>query len=146
MIPSIQPASIAAADNTISTSLYIQQFRPFTSVHSTDAIEEMVSLDWQREAIEVEFNRLLDKWREERSAASSFVVVNATHPAYQRIIGMGPRVLPFIVRELERKNDHWYWALKAISGEDPVTPESRGRMREMRDAWLRWAREKHYAR
>lgn len=66
------------------------------------------------------------------------------HPAYQGIIGLGPIALPLILRELEKELDHWFWALKAISGEDPVSPQNRGKMREMTDAWLNWGREKGY--
>ena len=63
------------------------------------------------------------------------------HPAYQQIIGMGPAVVPLLLRELEREVDHWFWALKAITGADPVPPASRGKVREMAEAWLRWGRE-----
>jgi len=66
------------------------------------------------------------------------------HPAYQQIIGLGPPALPLILAELDRELDHWFWALKAISGEDPVPIESRGNMREMANAWLKWGREKGY--
>jgi hypothetical protein len=64
----------------------------------------------------------------------------ATHPAYQRIIGMGPEALPHIFRRLESGPDHWFWALRAITGVDPVPPEDRGRMVKMREAWLNWAK------
>lgn len=43
----------------------------------------------------------------------------AMHPAYQRIIGLGPEVAPLLLRELERQPDHWFWALKALTGADP---------------------------
>jgi hypothetical protein len=60
--------------------------------------------------------------------------------SYQRIIGLGPAVLPLIFRELERETDHWFWALAAITGANPVQPESRGSVPEMAQAWLAWAR------
>jgi hypothetical protein len=63
------------------------------------------------------------------------------HPAYQQIIGMGVDALPLILRELEREPDHWFWALEAITGENPVPPTDRGRLNEMARAWLRWASE-----
>ena len=34
--------------------------------------------------------------------------------------------------------DHWFPALKSISGEDPVPPEDRGKVRRMTKAWLAW--------
>ena len=38
--------------------------------------------------------------------------------------------------ELRREPDHWFWALIAITGEDPVAPKDRGKLQEMTDAWL----------
>lgn len=64
------------------------------------------------------------------------------HPAYQAIIGMGPDALPFILEDLRQNAGHWYWALKAISNEDPVVPRDRGSIRNMKTAWLRWGETK----
>ena len=52
-------------------------------------------------------------------------------PSYQRIIGLGSAVVPLLLRELERQPDHWFWALKAITGADPVPAASRGKLHEM---------------
>jgi hypothetical protein len=93
-----------------------------------------------------EFERLVEEWQAQRSKSSSFAGRDAILPAYQRIIGMGPKALPLILRALAKQNDNWYWALKAISGEDPVSPEDRGKTRVMREAWLRWGRAKGYVR
>ena len=64
------------------------------------------------------------------------------HPAYQQIIGMGPKALPFILRALEKDIDHWFWALQAITGEDTVPQEDMGDMAKMREIWLAWGRER----
>ena len=61
-----------------------------------------------------------------------------SHPAYQEIIGMGPAAVPFIFSELEREPDNWFWALKAITGEDPVPEEHRGDVALMAKDWLAW--------
>jgi hypothetical protein len=61
------------------------------------------------------------------------------HAAYQEIIGMGARALPFILAELETDPDHWFWALKAITGADPVPDEHRGNLDLMARDWLSWA-------
>jgi hypothetical protein len=99
----------------------------------------------ERATFEIRFNELLLEWKSTRPASSSSTVI-AMQPAYQQIIGMGAPVVPFILRELSRELDHWFWALKAITGQDPVSPEHRGRMRDMAADWLRWGREKGYAR
>ncbi|MFY9821612.1 MAG: hypothetical protein WAM82_09520 [Thermoanaerobaculia bacterium] len=84
------------------------------------------------------FLRLTKSWREATQYISSTTDM-VMHPAYQRIIGMGPAALPLILRELAREPDHWFWALQAITGEDPVPPAARGNLSKMTDAWLRWA-------
>lgn len=64
------------------------------------------------------------------------------HPAYQAIIGMGAPALPLILEDLRQNSGHWYWALKAISNEDPVAPGDRGAIKKMKEAWLRWGEAK----
>lgn len=102
-----------------------------------------VSLGVAVEDAESLFNRLTSQWRQERGA-TSLVSQMAMQPSYQRIIGMGPAAIPFILRELENQPDHWFWALKSITGENPVRPSQRGKMKEMADAWLDWARKRGY--
>jgi hypothetical protein len=98
-----------------------------------------IIVEISRSALETEFQSLVKKWRRETAVFSS-ITRKVLHPAYQRIIGMGPAVLPLILQELERKPAHWFWALNAISGEDPVRPE------DDFDAavsdWLQWGRDK----
>ena len=86
------------------------------------------------------FQALAETWRREVQFLSS-VTEMVLHPAYQRIIGMGTAVVPHLLRELERRPDHWFWALTAITGADPVKPEDRGKLRKMTEAWLRWGKE-----
>jgi hypothetical protein len=89
-------------------------------------------------ALQRTFSALADEWRRETAPLSS-VTSLVLHPAYQRIIGMGRAALPLILAELSRQPDHWFWALRAITGENPVTEEDAGDLRRMRDAWLRLA-------
>ena len=89
------------------------------------------------------FRRLVAQWHAERGPTSSISQM-AMHPAYQQIIGMGMEVVPLLLGELTRELDHWFWALKAITGVDPVPPASRGKMRDMAEAWFRWGRQQGY--
>ncbi len=57
--------------------------------------------------------------------------------SYQQIIGMGPTALPLIANDLKNGPDHWGWALKAITGEDPVPAEHAGDLEAMRRDWLK---------
>lgn len=86
------------------------------------------------------FEEWVAAWRREREPVSSPRQM-AMHPAYQRIIGMGPAALPLILRELERQPDHWFWALQAITGVDPVPADARGNMRDMAGAWVAWGKD-----
>jgi len=93
--------------------------------------------------LEAEFNRLAEKWRTE-TRMLSLVTHKSMHPTYQRIIGMGKPVIPLILQDIEQKPDHWFWALRAITGENPVKPEQVGRMKLMAQAWIQWAKEHGY--
>ncbi len=66
------------------------------------------------------------------------------HPAYREIIGMGDIVVPMILRELEQAPDHWFSALKTITGVNPVPEEHRGDLRSMAEDWTKWGRENGY--
>ena len=54
---------------------------------------------------------------------------------------MGHPALPLILKELERETDHWFWALEAISGENPVPAEQVGQVEKMAQAWIEWGRQ-----
>jgi hypothetical protein len=93
----------------------------------------------------IKFTTLVNQWKGGRSATSS-VTDMITHPAYQKIIGMGKGVVPFIISELRadgEEPDHWFWALRILTDVDPVRPEDRGDIVKMANAWLEWA-EKEY--
>lgn len=96
-----------------------------------------------REELEKEFMELVEEWHRE-TGMMSLVSKMVMHPAYQRIIGMGQPVIPLILRELEREPDHWFWALRAITGANPVKPEQQGRLKQMAQAWIQWGKEHGY--
>ncbi len=86
------------------------------------------------------FQRLAAKWREQSRFLSNSVQIAMLEP-YQRIIGMGEGVVPLILEEMRREPGHWFWALQAITEEDPVPTDARGKVREMTVAWLKWGRQ-----
>lgn len=91
----------------------------------------------------IKFLELKNQWKEETAMLSSITEISM-NPAYQQIIGMGQIAIPLILSELKKKPDHWFWALKSITGEDPVLQEQRGRLKEMAGAWLKWGKGKGY--
>uniref|UniRef100_UPI0025F0A497 hypothetical protein n=1 Tax=Microcoleus sp. bin38.metabat.b11b12b14.051 TaxID=2742709 RepID=UPI0025F0A497 len=97
----------------------------------------------QQTELATTFYQLVEQWKTETRGISSTEQLSL-HPAYQQIIGMGPDVIPLLLREIEKKSGRWFWALKAISREEPVTPEQQGKTKETIAAWLNWGREKGY--
>jgi hypothetical protein len=92
------------------------------------------------ETIEQRFRRLADAWR---SVAPSHPrnPVRYDHPIYQEIVGLGPAVVPHLLRALQEYPRDWFWALHVITGADPIAPEEQGDFSAMREAWLRWGRK-----
>jgi hypothetical protein len=83
------------------------------------------------------FAALAERWREDTRYLSSSTAI-FMHPAYQEIIGMGPAVLPFMLRDMLETESHWFWALRAITGENPVDVRSRGNVERMMTGWRGW--------
>lgn len=114
---------------------------------STDAIFSLANVRKAtpifKEFVVKRFEKLAAEWKAARNQISSGTEM-FLHPAYQKIIGMGPEVVPLILREMEANLDHWFWALKAITEKDPVPPAHRGRLKLMAKDWLNWARKQGY--
>jgi hypothetical protein len=82
-------------------------------------------------------------WRVETAYVSSSSDLVA-HSAFQEIVGMGPAVIPLLLRQLEDRTGHWHRALRLITGADPVPPADRGNTDRAAEAWLRWGKEQGY--
>lgn len=89
------------------------------------------------------FSVLADEWESERPKGAD-VATAVQHPAYQRIIGMGPGAISPILCRLKKKPGHWFWALHCITGDNPVPAESEGNVAQMAQAWIEWGRERGY--
>lgn len=100
-----------------------------------------ISRQWATPALR--FLNLKQEWEDDTAMLSSITEI-AMHPAYQQIIGMGPLAIPFILHEMKTKPGHWFWALKSITGDDPVPVEKRGKIKEMTEAWLSWGTQQEY--
>lgn len=91
------------------------------------------------------FTRLAEQWHKERGVTSSLSEMFAC-PSYQQIIGMGEKALPLIFARLRREGDdpdHWFAALGAITGQNPVPEDAYGDTLKMAGAWLSWAEERN---
>jgi hypothetical protein len=95
------------------------------------------------ETVEERFRRLAAVWHKETDYLSSMSEAFG-HPAYQEIIRLGPPVVPLLLRDLEENHTHWFGALRAITGAQPIPQSAAGNIPEMAEAWLRWAKDHGY--
>lgn len=96
-------------------------------------------------AVDELFRELLTEWKQATLNTSSMTRM-VLHPAYQRIVGIGPSVLPSLFAELQREPDWWFAALKAITGADPVPADERGDLMAMTKRWITWGRAHGHVR
>ena len=94
--------------------------------------------NWELEKV---FRQLVDKWDEETQFFSDLKEV-VLHSAYQGMIGLGPQVIPLILREMQERPSEWFWALRAVSRENPAEL-CRG-TQQITVAWLEWGKQKGY--
>jgi len=86
-------------------------------------------------SLESRFTELVARWKEETEFEPSLLKAFMNR-AYQQIIGLGPPAVPLILDELHREPDHWFWALTAITGEDPAGDAET--LEEATALWLEW--------
>jgi len=72
---------------------------------------------------------------------SSNVSEITNNSAYRSIINLGYEVIPFILEDLKKSENHWFYALERLTGHNPITPEHRGIVNLMKADWLNWAEE-----
>jgi hypothetical protein len=91
------------------------------------------------EQYESEFELLAEKWHRETDHLS-MIDEKITHPSYRKIVELGLRAIPLILRALQQTGGQWFWALNEITGENPVEPEHDylGAV----NAWIEWGKSK----
>ena len=107
--------------------------------------EQLLNLaeDFGTSSLSQQFEQLAAQWRQETGHLylMNDIVLNR---AYQQIIGMGKPAIVLILQDLKKQPDHWFWALRSITGENPIQPDDRGRLSQMTEAWLEWGRQHGY--
>ena len=99
----------------------------------------VMSVTENRPTLEEEF-AALRKWWQRETWMHSADEVRISHPAYRRVIGLGQPVVGLLLDAMETESEHWFAALQAITGVDPVPDTAKGHVKEEVAAWLRWAR------
>lgn len=112
--------------------------KPLTRPNRTRPLADNIS-NAPRESARERFARLAKEWQEQSGFMSSSTDMTFV-PAYQHIIGMGSVAVPLMLRQLRDDPNpaHWFAALEAITETNPVPAESRGNVKAMADAWVRW--------
>jgi hypothetical protein len=126
----------------------VQEFKTLRYRHQllqVDALQEveLKSRIVAKNSLERQFRQLSHQWENETGMLSD-LSQKVIHPAYQRIIGMGQDAVPLLLNELSKRPNHWFWALRSITGANPVKPEHRGRIKLMAKDWLCWGRDHGY--
>jgi hypothetical protein len=98
----------------------------------------------QETLLRVQFRILADWWRDATQFLSSPTDITS-HEAYQRIIALGPRVVPLILEDLRDRGGHWYIALRRLVTDPPqIDQETARSSRAVVDVWLNWGRAHGY--
>jgi len=90
---------------------------------------------------EQKFNRLVGQWRRRTMFMSRAADITSDF-AYYQIIGLGPTVVPLILRQVQRGEGHWFLALRALTGENPVKTDEAGSLTKMAQSWLEWGKQR----
>ena len=90
-----------------------------------------------------QFEDYFQEWQSATALLSSGRAI-VSHPDYERIIGMGEAVIPFILMKLQKNPQHLFFALYQITGENPVSYAHAGNLENMTTDWLNWGHEKGY--
>ena len=93
--------------------------------------------------LETTFANLADEWEKNRPHGVDLHEM-IKHPAYEKVINLGEDAVPLILRHIEKKPGHWFCALHAITGANPVPEDCRGNLQKMTAAWLQWGHDQGY--
>jgi hypothetical protein len=91
-------------------------------------------------ALKHHFDKLKDRWLDEtRFFSSNFQSMQ--HPTYFKILSLGESIVPFMLNDLIENKTHWFKALSALTGVNPIQPQNAGNINEMIRDWARWGKQ-----
>lgn len=96
----------------------------------------------ETQTLEQKFRSLADDWYDEiaNDPSSSLTKVTSGNKTYLRVISLGNRVIPLILRELESNCAPWFLALQILTGNSDVGKEHAGNFGKIADAWIEWGK------
>jgi len=98
------------------------------------------------ENLEQIFRTLTQNWHIQTKAHSS-ISRKVKNIYYKTIIALGQgdrQIVTLILKELQKKPDHWFQALEEITQEDPIRKDDFGNMETMRNRWIEWGKKNNY--
>lgn len=90
-----------------------------------------------------DFLSLTEKWNEETRIISNPSVIYANQN-YLDIISIGTKAIPWILKDWETSDRHWFDALYKITGENPIQSINSGNIIKMKEDWILWAINNKY--
>ncbi len=87
----------------------------------------------------LKFQTLLTHWKQE-TGGFSLARQKQYHPTYLKIIGMGEKALPHLLREVQNRRRYFFVALEAIANENPAANTEN--FDDAVNAWITWGRAK----
>ena len=146
------PAALSIPMDVDETANYSKLSGPVSTApsgfrHATAHVQQAIAAAVYatvRTHLAMRFRYLARQWLDE-TINMSLIEDMILHPAYQELIGMGPTAIPMLLDELERAPNHWFPALRAISGgQNPVADQDAGDLERMTAAWLNWGERNGY--
>jgi hypothetical protein len=140
------PATAVTAFTASAPAILMRNFLPVKGGTAVRKLpQQQPATIANSETLQAKFDSLAAEWRTDTQFYSS-VTDMVLHPAYQQIIGQGDAVVPFILRELKKGPDHWYWALGAITQANPAQDAPAGDIGAICNAWLDWGERRGLVR
>ena len=94
-------------------------------------------------AVRERFTELADRWNRETCLMSNSDRA-AAHPDHMAIISMGEPVVPLILERMQDGRGHWDYALRDITGANPVKRADWGNIAAIHASWLEWGEANGY--
>ncbi|GAA0759423.1 hypothetical protein LRH25_01495 [Ideonella azotifigens] len=87
--------------------------------------------------IGVEFQKLAASLFERQQYSSLLADLHHSEE-YLKVISLGPKVVPHMLRDLQMNGNPWYLALRVLTGERVGQDLPEGNLRELAAAWIQW--------
>ncbi len=92
-----------------------------------------------QESLETTFNEYYTNWRRE-TAMCSGIEAKRNNENFKKIVAMGEKIIPIILKEIKKNPSHLFLVLPEITKENIIIPEEdQGNIRKINELWIQWA-------